>query len=329
MSFEDLRGTLKGEPVAVVYGGHSNEREVSLQTGEAIASALEGAGLGVRRLLLDGDAEKQIRSLAGSICFVGMHGRFGEGGELQGILDGMGVHYTGSSPEASKNAMEKGISKKIFQEAGVPTPNYILVDRNELSGALGAESLRYPAVVKPASCGSSIGVTVRVGPGELDVALAAAFEHDDRVLVEEYIDGPELTVGVLGRRPLPVIELRTPRGFYDYEAKYLDDGTEYICAPELGPGVTERVQKAAVAAYEALGCRDFGRVDMMLAEGGEPQVLEVNTIPGFTSHSLLPMAARAAGIEFGELCERILAYAAARSRGESVADGAGAWRVAS
>ena len=329
MSFGEWRAALKGESIAVVYGGHSNEREVSLQSGEAIASGLEAAGYVVRRVVLDGGVERQIDSVAGHLCFVGMHGRFGEDGELQAMLDERGIAYTGSGAEASRNAMDKGASKKIFQAARVPTPKYILVDRSDVESAPGADAIRYPAAVKPASCGSSIGVTVRVGPGELDVALMSAFEHDDRVIVEEYVEGRELTVGMLGARPLPVIELRTPRGFYDYEAKYLDEGTEYICPPELPAWVLERAQNAACQAYEALGCRDFGRVDLMLTGEGEPRVLEVNTIPGFTSHSLLPMAAKCAGVSFGELCERILAFALARSRGAAVADGAGAWRVAS
>jgi D-alanine-D-alanine ligase len=329
MSFKAWRERLASEALAVVYGGHSNEREVSISSGTAVASALEGAGYEVRRVELNGDFLKQIDTLRGYLCFIAMHGRFGEDGELQKLLDARGVTYTGSAPEASRDAMDKGASKRIFQALGVPTPNYILVDRHDPAGALGAESVPFPAVVKPASCGSSIGVSVRVGRAGLDDALGRAFEHDDRVIVEEHIEGRELTVGVLGSRALPVIELRTPRGFYDYEAKYSDAKTEYICPAKLDAGVAAEVQRAASAAFHSLGCRDLGRVDVMLSADERPMVLEVNTIPGFTSHSLLPMAAKAVGISFSELCERILCFALARAAGASVAEEKGAWKAAS
>ncbi|MHC4247950.1 MAG: D-alanine--D-alanine ligase family protein [Planctomycetota bacterium] len=305
-------------PVAVVYGGPSEEREVSLESGAAVADALEAEGWPVRRLVIEDTIDPFVNGIraAGEIAFLVLHGRYGEDGTVQEALERAGIAYTGSGPAASRAAMDKPTSKRMFQAGGVETPKYYVARHDpeaETRAALRAEGLAVPLVVKPAASGSSIGVTIVRDEGALREALGRAGEFGDEVLVEAFVEGRELTVGVLEEEALPVVELLPAREFYDYSAKYEDAGTRYICPAELSGSELRAVEEIALAAFRALGGRDFGRVDVMLGTDGRPSVLEVNTIPGFTSHSLLPRAATAAGVPFGELVGRIAGLAEKRA----------------
>jgi D-alanine-D-alanine ligase len=305
-------------PVAVVYGGPSEERTVSLESGAAVARALEGAGWRVRRIVIDDLIDPYVDGIraAGEIAFLVLHGRYGEDGTVQDTLEREGIAYTGSGPAASRAAMNKPTSKRKFQAEGVNTPKYYIAKQQteaETRAALQAAGLAVPLVVKPAASGSSIGITIVRAEDALEAALAKAREFGDEVLVESLVEGKEFTVGVLEEEALPVVEL-LPRGdFYDYAAKYEDAGTRYVCPAELTADEQSAMQAIGLAAFRALGARDFGRADVMLMANGLPTVLEVNTIPGFTSHSLLPLAAETAGIRFGELVSRIAGLAAKRA----------------
>lgn len=319
MAAEELLRLLRGRSVHVLCGGFSNEREVSLASGAAVADALESLGCVARRI----DVEKSFGAegqhlLAGSgLAFIALHGEFGEDGEVQEILERWGVPYTGSGPEASRLAMDKVQSKQAFAEAGVRTPRWEVSARQGDPGRLVA-ALGLPLVIKPSASGSSIGVTIVERPEQVQPALNEAGRHSGVPLVEEFIPGRELTVGVLGDEALPVIELRTRGNFYDYRAKYADDaGTEYLCPAPVPEPQAAAAQAAALAAHRALGCRDFSRTDLRLTPAGEVFVLEVNTIPGFTGHSLLPKAAAARGLSFAQLVEKISIMALARRRSKA------------
>ncbi len=305
-------------PVAVVYGGPSEEREVSLESGAAVADALEAEGWSVRRLVIDDLIDPFIDGIraAGEIAFLVLHGRYGEDGTVQETLERAGIAYTGTGPAASSAAMDKHTSKIMFQAAGVETPKYHIAKDHpeaETRAALQAAGLAAPLVVKPAASGSSIGVTMVREEIGLAAAIEKAREFGDEVLVESFVEGRELTVGILEEEALPVVELLPAREFYDYSAKYEDAGTQYVCPAELSESELREVQEVGLAAFRAVGARDFGRTDVMLGVDGRPTVLEVNTIPGFTSHSLLPRAAAAAGVSFGELVARIAGLAAKRA----------------
>ncbi|NOZ23228.1 MAG: D-alanine--D-alanine ligase [Planctomycetes bacterium] len=298
--------------VAVLMGGMSSEREVSLMSGRAIENALRAAGYEVRGVDV---TDRELSTLNGympDVAFVALHGYFGEDGGVQTVLERKGIPYTGSGVEASKLAMNKVASKEAFIEHGIPTPDYCAVTKGctQEKRAACIEGLGLPVVLKPVAEGSSVGVAIVKEMSSLSAALEDCFQYADHLLVERYIQGREITIGVLGNEALPVIELRTKREFYDYQAKYVDDDTEYITAPDLGEGCTERVQATALRAHNVLGCRGFSRVDMMVDREGKEFVIEINTIPGFTSHSLLPKAAAAVGIDFPRLCDRILKLAA-------------------
>lgn len=317
MASQALLEKLAGRPTAVLLGGFSNEREVSLMSGGAVADALEGAGHAVRRV----DVKQSFVSdgkeiLAGcGLAFVMLHGEFGEDGEVQHLLEGWGVPYTGSGPEASRAAMDKVQSKDAFERKGITTPRWKDCGADADPGELAAE-FGLPLVIKPAASGSSLGVSIVKGQEDIAAALVEAGRHRGAILAEEFITGREVTVGILGAEALPVIELLPERGFYDYDAKYSDDaGTEYLCPAPLEAQVAQAVQAEALAAHRALGCRGFSRVDMRLSGENRPYVLEVNTIPGFTSHSLLPKAAAARGMSFTELVENIAEMALASDGG--------------
>jgi D-alanine-D-alanine ligase len=314
----ELIRLLGGRPVAVLLGGVSNERAVSLVSGGSVAEALERLGLAVRRIDVGPDFRERGRAqLAGAgLAFVVLHGEFGEDGQVQALLEAWGVPYTGSGPAASSLAMDKNASKRRFLDAGVATPRWVVCGKDDAADR-AVEELGLPLVIKPSRSGSSIGVSIVRGAGDIGTAVTEAARHDSCVIAEEFIAGRELTVGVLGGRALPAIELVTRRGFYDYEAKYSDGaGTEYVCPVAIAGG-EQAVRDLALAAHQALGCRHFSRVDIMLRGSNEtPFVLEVNTIPGFTGHSLLPKAAAAAGMGFGDLCREI-AVMALRSAGRS------------
>ena len=296
--------------LAVLLGGPSHEREVSLVSGRAVADALCSRGHHVRTI---DPAEVDLTQTKWDRVdgvFVALHGRFGEDGQVQALLDELHVAYTGSGPEASRLAMDKRASKAMFFETGVPTPDWQSFERSDSVERIQAKaaSLGYPLVVKPACNGSSLGISLVGGPDELGDALDECFEFEQYGLMERLIQGRELTVGVLDRQALPIIELVTSHRFYDYQAKYVG-GTRYLFDTGLSDELYHSVQQTALKAFRVLGCRHFGRVDLMLDPRGKAWVLEVNTIPGFTSHSLLPKAAGRADVPFDELCDRIVQLA--------------------
>ncbi len=292
--------------VAVLMGGPSAEREVSLRSGAAVAEALRTVGHNVVDVVVEG---KEINLPDGvDMACIMLHGGFGEDGELQELLDQRGIPYTGSGAHACRIAFDKIEAKKIFEREGIPTPAWqIISDAKELK-------LEYPVIVKPPRQGSTIGVTWVNEASQLAGAIQTALEKDEptdsksskRVLVESLIRGRELTVAILGDRALPVIEIVVPVGVYDYENKYKATGSQHLCPAPLDPTVTKHVQQVAVAAHRALGCAVWSRVDIMLDEQNQPHVLEVNTVPGMTATSLVPDAAKAIGMTFPELCDQIL-----------------------
>lgn len=295
--------------IMVLMGGPSVERSVSLASGEAVAAALESRGHRVTRADVSPEDLSALEQADVDVVFVALHGSFGEDGQLQHILEQRGLRYTGSDAEASRLGMDKIEAKRRFAKAGVPTPPFAVAE----AGRRAAPDFPFPVVVKPADQGSSVDCSIVRGASELDAAVTHVVDTYGRCLIERYIDGPELTVGVLAGRPLPVCQIRSATTFYDYQAKYQDDRTEYLFDIDLPGELLQRVQQLSASAFEALGCRDMGRVDWMIDAGTcHPYCLEVNTIPGFTSHSLLPKAAARAGISFADLCEQLVRLAMQR-----------------
>ncbi|MCF7839098.1 MAG: D-alanine--D-alanine ligase [Candidatus Marinimicrobia bacterium] len=288
--------------VGVLLGGPSAERDVSLRSGQAVARGLRAAGYAVTAI---DPAGPDFTLPAGlEAVFIALHGSFGEDGTVQAELERRGVPYTGSGPAASRRAFDKRLTREAFAAAGLPQPEGQIL-------APGARSaLPLPCIVKPTRQGSSLGVSrVRVA-AEWPAALAAAAQYEGEVLVERYIPGRELTVGIVADEPLPVVEIFAPEGCYDYRAKYTRGLTRYETPARLTPAENETLQRLALTAYHALGCRGLSRVDFRLSLDGQPYILEINTIPGFTETSLLPQAACAAGWLFEDLCARIMETAA-------------------
>jgi D-alanine-D-alanine ligase len=303
--------------VAVLLGGRSAEREVSLKSGGMVLAALRRAGIDAHPFdPRDRGLEELIRERFDRV-FIALHGRYGEDGTMQGALELLGIPYTGSGVLASALAMDKWRTKLVWQAAGVPTPRYELLSAGTDFPAVVAR-LGLPIMVKPANEGSSIGMTKVKRADALDEAYALAANYDPLVIAEQFIDGVELTGGILGREALPLIRLETPRDFYDYEAKYIADDTRYILPCGLPEDKERAIRAAGLRAFDTLGCRGWGRVDLMLDRAGNPYFLEVNTSPGMTDHSLVPMAARHAGIPFEELCVRILEAATLMEGGRRV-----------
>ena len=298
--------------IGILCGGPSSEREISLRSGRAIFEALQGQGLPVVLLPLSTDPEKipdQIRAARIRCAFIALHGPFGEDGTIQQLLEELQIPYTGSSVEASRYAMDKIFCRLRWIAARLPVPRGVAVE--PIGAAAHQHELPLPIVVKPAAQGSSFGISIVDRLADLPQAVEEAARYGDRLLLEEYLPGPELTVGILQDLPLPVIQLVPKRRFYDYAAKYTPGMTEYRVPAPLSGEETFRVQQIARRAHEALGCRCFSRVDLILVPGRGPVLLELNTIPGMTATSLLPKAAAAAGIDFPELCRRMLASAVA------------------
>jgi len=293
--------------VTVMLGGPSAEREVSLATGRAVAAALRSAGHTVHEL--DPRTPQWNLPAGTEAVFLALHGTYGEDGTVQRQLDALGVPYTGCDAEASRIAFDKILTKERCRAAGVPTPRSVAL--RSPAAPLPAE-LALPLVTKPACQGSSVGLKFVNTPAEWPAALAEALQFSDQVLVEERILGRETTVGILAGKALPLVEVRPRSGAYDYQSKYTAGATEYLCPAEFDAAVTARVQTAALAAFRAVGGRDYARVDVMVTAAGQPVVLEVNTLPGMTGTSLLPKAAAAAGISYVDLCERMLELALAR-----------------
>ncbi|HYG55953.1 MAG TPA: D-alanine--D-alanine ligase [Burkholderiales bacterium] len=291
--------------VAVLLGGKSAEREVSLKSGSMVLAALRKKGVDAHPF---DPAERGLDALIDEKferVFIALHGRFGEDGTVQGILEWLGIPYTGSGVLASALAMDKLRTKRIWKAEGLPTAPYAVLTKDSDFKAV-ARRLGVPMFVKPASEGSSVGMSKVRKAGALDEAFALAVNYDPVVIAEKFIDGPELTISILGEQVLPIIKIETPREFYDYEAKYLRDDTRYLIPCGLPAKKEKELQKLALKAFQALGCRGWGRVDLMLDKRGRPYLLEINTSPGMTDHSLVPMAARAVGISYEDLCVQIL-----------------------
>ena len=291
--------------VAVLLGGKSAEREVSLKSGSMVLAALRKKGVDAHpfdpkeRDLLELAKERFQR------VFIALHGRFGEDGTVQAVLEWLGIPYTGSGVLASALAMDKLRTKRLWAAEGLPTAPYeVLGADTDLK--VVAKRLGTPLFVKPASEGSSVGMTKVKKAGDLEEAYALAVNYDPVVIAEKFIDGPELTVGILGDEVLPIIKIETPREFYDYEAKYLRDDTRYLIPSGLAARKEKEIQALCLKAFRSLGCRGWGRVDLMLDKRGRPYLLEINTSPGMTDHSLVPMAARAVGISYEDLCVKVL-----------------------
>ncbi len=302
MSLGDPR---KFGQVALVVGGESGEREVSLRGGRAVAAAMES--LGIQFSVVDGPRRLLEHVAAGHYdrVFNLLHGRGGEDGTLQGALSIYGVPVTGSGVLASALTMDKLQSKRVFTACGVPTPEWAVAHKTGDAENI-LRSMAPPLFVKPAREGSSLGMSRVTRAEELQAALARALEYDQTVLVERMIQGREYTAAVLGERVLPLIGLETPREFYDYRAKYESGDTQYRCPCGLDEATETKLAELCLRAFKVLGAAGWGRVDLMMDEHEQPWLLEVNTTPGMTDHSLMPMAAKAAGIDFEELVWRIL-----------------------
>lgn len=291
--------------VAVLMGGWSAEREISLKSGKAVLAALQRRGVNAHGIDAGRDVLQVLAQGSYARAFIAWHGRGGEDGELQGALDLLQLPYTGSGVLASALGMDKWRSKMVWQAAGLPVPEFELLTAQSDFAAV-EQRLGLPLFVKPANEGSSIGVSKVNVAGATRAAYAAAAQYDHLVLAERFVGGGEYTVAILGERALPAVRIVPATDFYDYEAKYFRDDTRYLCPCGLPAAQEEEMQQLALRAFAVLGCRGWGRVDFLLDTAGRPFVLEVNTVPGMTDHSLVPMAARAAGIEFDELVWRIL-----------------------
>lgn len=324
--------------VALLMGGRSSEREISLRTGRGIAQALRNLGHEVAaidaangRLLPAGEEERaalpaaEVRALAPSsesaiaraeavadaeVVFIALHGGAGEDGTIQALLDLAGKPYTGSGVMASAIAMNKAMAKRLFEHAGIPTPRWTLFTRGRGAPTVDAAALGgYPLVVKPNAEGSTVGLTVVTEPADLPAALELAARYGPDVMVEEYIPGRELTVAVMGGEPLPIVEIRPDSGHYDFEAKYTAGRSQYFCPADLPEALAARIRELGARASRVLGCAGVSRGDFRLSPANEPYCLEVNTVPGMTPTSLVPMAAKASGLSYDQLVERMLELA--------------------
>lgn len=291
--------------VAVMMGGKSAEREISLKSGAAVLSALQRAGVDAHAFDPSVEDLSALREQSIDRVFIALHGRGGEDGTLQGALELMEIPYTGSGVLASALAMDKWRSKLVWQAAGIPVPEFSVITADSDFAAV-EKKLGLPLFVKPANEGSSIGISKVKRRSDLPAAFAAAAKFDSVVLAERFLSGGEYTVGILGSRALPVIRIVPATEFYDYESKYLRDDTEYRIPSGLSSDEEQALQQLAQRAFAVLGGRGWGRVDMMLDAAGKPYVLEINTSPGMTDHSLVPMAARAAGMSFEQFVTGVL-----------------------
>ena len=291
--------------VAVMLGGDSSEREVSLDTGNAVLKALQSRGVDARAW---DPVEKPLTTIVDAgidRVWIALHGPGGEDGAVQGALEWLRIPYTGSGVAGSAFAMDKVRSKHLFRAAGLPTPAYKVI-RDRTHGVIALEELGLPMFIKPAGQGSSVGMSKVLEAEDLNDAVDLALSFGDVALAEQCMSGEEITVGILQDEALPTIRIETPRVFYDYRAKYESDRTQYHCPGTASEAAEARYKNLALRAFRELGCSGWGRVDFMSDDDGEPQLIEVNTVPGMTSHSLVPMAAKQAGIDFAELCWRIL-----------------------
>lgn len=303
------------QTIAVLKGGRSLERNISLKSGARVEKALREKGYAVEGIDVDESLVKQLKDLKPDAAFIAMHGRSGEDGTIQELLDILDIPYTGSDVLPSIRCMDKVLSKHIFVADGIPTPPFYAFNRDAFQ-ELGAvdtmpiigKELGFPIVVKPAAQGSALGIRFAHTASELPAALISAFSFDNKVLLEKYVKGTELAVSILGKEPraLPIVEVRPKTDFFDFESRYTMGKADYLVPAEIPEAAAAEVTDLSLRVFKSLGCSGFGRVDIMMDESGGLQVLEINTIPGFTETSLLPMAAQAAGIGFNDLVEEIL-----------------------
>lgn len=289
-------------------GGWSPERDISLRTGQTVLAAFQRLGVAACGIDVDRTLPQRLQRLSIDVAFLALHGPGGEDGSIQGLLEVLGIPYTGSGVAASAVSLHKDLAKQLFRAAGLPTPGGTVLARHQGGAPLPR---RWPVVIKPSAQGSALGVTIARAPAEFKRGVQRAWRLSPSVLVEEYIRGTEVTVGILGDRPLPVIEIVPANAFYDYEAKYVPGKSTHLIPARLPTGVQRRLQSLALTAFHAVGAKAVARVDMIVNPRKGPFVLEVNTIPGMTATSLLPEAARVIGISFEELVLKILEYSLA------------------
>ncbi len=301
--------------IGVLMGGPSTERDISLKSGKAVYESLNQLGLKVVAIDIKTDGKEEnirlIKSFGIDVAFIALHGRFGEDGQMQEILDILKITYTGSGAAASRLAMDKIASRKIFEASGLAVPRYKAEDKLSYNASWKTQHNDFilPLVVKPVSHGSSIGLSIVEREEHLDKSVDLAFSFDERIIIEEHIRGREVTVGILDERALPVIEIIPKKSFFDYEAKYQEGMTGYVVPAELENKVAINIQEVALSAHKLLGCYGCSRVDIILSDDDIPFVLEVNTIPGLTATSLLPKAAKVVGIDFSQLCIKLIELA--------------------
>ncbi len=304
--------------IAVLMGGPSEEHAISLKSGEGVVAALRRRHWAAERVVIpkllsvaeaSHFVRRALKHSGANVAFIALHGTFGEDGTIQQVCEDLRVAYTGSDAKASRLGMDKIASRRRFEETGLPVPRWRAIDCAAGERPSRIDGMPFPLVVKPACQGSSLGVSVVRRPAELPEAVAAAARYDAQVVVEEWVDGRELTVGILGDQALPVIEIRAPNGFFDFTAKYTPGATEYLVPAPLPPDVAQLVQTIGLMAHRALGCRHLSRADIILSKERVPVLLEVNTIPGFTPTSLLPKAAAYAGTSYDDVCEQLILMA--------------------
>ncbi len=303
------------DKIAVLLGGNSAEREVSLQSGSAVLAGLKEAGIDAHAVDPQETAVTELKLNGFNKVFIALHGRGGEDGTLQGLLEFLELPYTGSGVMASAISMDKLRTKLLWQGADLPVAPWVALTRRDAQAGISAATaeritqLGLPVIVKPSREGSSVGMSKVDEAAALPAALELAFKHDEEVLIEKWLSGPEYTVAILGEEILPSIRIQPAGTFYDYDAKYLSDETQYFCPGGLSEGREQDLQALVLQAWQILGCSGWGRVDVMQDRDGQFYLLEVNTSPGMTSHSLVPMAARQAGMTFSQLVVRILELA--------------------
>ena len=302
----------------VLMYGPSSEKKISLKSGRAVLKALRDSGLNATPVIIKSSSAREnirlIKSKKIDFAFIALHGKFGEDGGIQRILESIKMPYTGSGVKASRLAMDKVLSRKIFSGSGLHVPRSVVLKKGNIkTGRI--EKLGFPVVVKPANHGSSIGLSIVKSPEEVKKAVKLALRYDNRVIVEEYIRGRELTVGIFREKALPVIEIIPKHAFFDYEAKYKKGLTDYIVPARINNKIAAKVKEKALIAHKTLGCFGCSRVDIILDNQDRPFILEINTIPGFTSTSLLPKAAKKAGIDFASLCAGLIRLAYEKKQG--------------
>lgn len=308
LSNSELKTVNSKLKIAVLAGGIGAERDVSIQSGECVAQALADAGFDVVTSDIRPDYLDILEDGSIDLFFPALHGQFGEDGRLQQILEDRSLLYVGSGPEASRLAFDKIASKNLFEEAGIATPAAIeFSPRTDTAGLEEQlQNFRDKFVVKPVRQGSSVGISIVSTPGDAMASAHETFHEFGDCMIEEFVPGREVTVGILCEQALPIIEIRSKSSFYDYHAKYVDEQTEFLFDTITEPAVVAAIEQAAMGCFQKLVCRHFARVDFILTDDGTAFALEVNTIPGFTSHSLLPKAAAKAGLAMSGLCTRII-----------------------